>query len=68
MNLNDRPQSISVENGLSGEADLYVKTDTKTWFAVLNGERSVLASLQRRRIRVRGPLRLLRDFRRCFPS
>jgi len=41
---------------------------TTTWLAVLNGERSVLASLLLRRIRVRGPLRLLRDFRRCFPS
>jgi NAD-dependent dihydropyrimidine dehydrogenase PreA subunit len=61
-------RSIAVENGLSGEADLHVKADTTTWLAVVNGERSVLASLLLRRIRVRGPLRLLRDFRRCFPS
>jgi epoxyqueuosine reductase QueG len=61
-------QSISVENGLGGEADLHVETDTRTWLAVLNGERSLLGSLLMRRIRVRGPLRLLREFRRCFPS
>lgn len=61
-------QSIAVENGLSGDADLHVKADAQTWCAVLNGERSFASALLLRRIRVRGPLRLLRQFRRCFPG
>jgi ferredoxin len=60
-------QSIAVEDGLSGEADLHVDADAKTWLAVLNGERSIALALLLRRIRVRGPLRLLRQFRHCFP-
>jgi len=61
-------QSIAVENGLSGDADLHVNADARTWCAVLNGERSLASALLLRRIRVRGPLRLLRQFRRCFPD
>ena len=61
-------QSIAVENGLSGDADLHVNADAQTWLAVLNGERSIASALLLRRIRVRGPLRLLRQFRRCFPG
>jgi ferredoxin len=61
-------QSIAVENGLSGEADLHVNADAHTWFAILNGERSIASALLLRRIRVRGPWRLLRQFRRCFPG
>ena len=68
LTVDIRNRSISVENGLSGKADLHVKTDTKAWLGVLNGERSFLGSLLLRRIRVQGPLRLLADFRRCFPG
>ncbi len=60
-------QSIAVTSGLSGDPDLQVEADANTWLAVLNGERSIVSGLLLRRIRVRGPLRLLQQFRRCFP-
>lgn len=68
LTVDIRNQSLSVENGLVGNAEVHVRADTNTWLDVLNGERRFLASLLLRRIRVTGPLRLLADFRRCFPS
>jgi epoxyqueuosine reductase QueG len=58
---------ITVEQGLQGGADLRVSADTKTWLQIVNGERGLLVALLTRRVRVRGRLRRLREFRRCFP-
>jgi len=63
-----RDQAISLEKGLTGAADLHVTADTRTWLDVVNGNRSLFWALVLRRVRVRGPLRLLRDFGRCFPG
>lgn len=68
MNLEQQPTVRLVRDGLSGDADLHVNADAYTWLAVLNGERSIASALLLRRIRVRGPLRLLPQFRRCFPA
>jgi hypothetical protein len=45
-----------------------VTADAETWLAVLAKERSMLWALLCLRIRVRGPLRLLIAFAKCFPS
>lgn len=63
-----RDGAIAVQSGLLGDADLHVTADTKTWLGVTNREQSLFWALVSRRVRVRGPLRLLREFRRCFPS
>jgi len=59
--------TVTVEEGLAGDADLVIDADTDTWLGFLNGERSLLWSLITRRIRLTGPIRLLRAFGRCFP-
>ncbi|TAH39354.1 MAG: 4Fe-4S ferredoxin [Planctomycetota bacterium] len=61
-------QKLEVTGGLQGRADLTVTADSATWLQVLARDRGILTALLRRRIRVRGPVRLLRAFARCFPS
>jgi Fe-S-cluster-containing hydrogenase component 2/putative sterol carrier protein len=63
-----RDQRIKVERGLVGEPDLVVTADADTWLGFLAKERSIVWALVRRKIRVRGPLGLLRAFGCCFPS
>ena len=59
---------VEVREGPPPRADLAVRADRDTWMECLAGERSLLLALLRRRIRIRGPLRLMRAFARCFPS
>jgi ferredoxin len=63
-----RDQTLRVEAGHVGTPDLGVTADGDTWLGIVTGERSILWALLRRRVRVRGPLRLLRAFGRCFPG
>lgn len=62
-----REQTIRVEAGHTGVADLAVTADSRTWVRFLAGERSILRALLTRRIRVKGQLRLLVKFGKCFP-
>ena len=59
---------VLVEDGLQGTADLAVDADAATWLSAVRGERSMVWALLTRRVRLRGPLRLLRRFAACFPS
>lgn len=59
---------LTVSEGLVGSADLRIRADSATWFGFLVGERSVVWALARRRIKLRGRLRLLLALGRCFPS
>ena len=63
-----RDQKIAVRDGHVNRADLAVRTDSRTWVRFLAGEKSIVVALLTRRIRVRGPLRLLAAFGRCFPG
>jgi Fe-S-cluster-containing hydrogenase component 2 len=63
-----RDGELTIEDGHHGVADLRVRADTRSWFGFLAGERSLVAALLLRRIRLSGPPRLLVAFGRCFPS
>jgi hypothetical protein len=63
-----RDRTLRIDEGHVGHADLRVVADSRTWLAMLAGEVSPVSALLRRRIRLRGPLRLLKAFDRCFPS
>jgi len=63
-----RDQKIAVREGHVGEPDLAVSADSRTWVRFLAGEKHIVVALLTRRIRVRGPLRLLTAFGRCFPG
>lgn len=63
-----RDQTIRIEDGHQGRADLKVIADSATWLGFLAKERSLLWALLRRQIRIQGPPRLLVAFGKCFPT
>jgi hypothetical protein len=63
-----RDQKLTVQDGLHGTPDCAITADADTWLGYLRKERSVVWAILRRKVRVRGPLRLLAAFGRCFPS
>jgi len=63
-----RNKTLEVRDGHAGRADVRVTCDTDSWLGVLAGERSLIWALLRRRIRIKGSLRLLLALGRCFPT
>jgi hypothetical protein len=63
-----RDGALQVQDGHQGEADLQVTADSETWLGFLAKERSLLWALLRRKIRIKGPAKLLVPFGKCFPS
>ncbi|MGE0760543.1 MAG: SCP2 sterol-binding domain-containing protein [Pirellulaceae bacterium] len=61
-------QKISVKEGHIGQPDLHVTADSQTWIGLLRKEKNIVWALLRRKIRLRGPLKLLVAFGKCFPS
>lgn len=63
-----RNRSLQVKEGHTGEANLYVIADSRTWLGFIAKERSLVWALLRRKIRIKGSPRLLVAFGKCFPS
>lgn len=63
-----REQSISVTEGHHGTADLRIQADAATWVAFLRQEANIVWALLRRKIRLKGPIKLLVAFGSCFPK
>jgi alkyl sulfatase BDS1-like metallo-beta-lactamase superfamily hydrolase len=63
-----RSQTLNVEKGHHGQADLRVTADSRTWLRFLAKEVNIVSALLRRKIRIKGSPRLLLAFGRCFPS
>jgi Fe-S-cluster-containing hydrogenase component 2 len=63
-----RDRTLQVESGHIGKADLSVTADSQTWLGFLAKERNIVWALVRRKIRVRGSLKLLQAFGKCFPA
>ncbi|MBA4062819.1 MAG: 4Fe-4S ferredoxin [Isosphaera sp.] len=63
-----RDRTLTVRHGLHGTADCAITADSDAWLGFLRKEQSIGWSIVRRRVRVKGPLRLLTAFGRCFPS
>lgn len=63
-----REQSLTITRGFDGEPDLHVRADSETWLAFLAGERSIVRAIVSRKVRLRGPVALLKAFGRCFPG
>jgi hypothetical protein len=63
-----RVDTVQVEDGHEGEADLQITADSETWLSFLAKDRSLLWALLRRKIRIKGSPKLLLVFGKCFPS
>jgi Fe-S-cluster-containing hydrogenase component 2 len=61
-------QICEIHDGLVGKPNLVVKADGKTWIAFLRKERNILLAILTRKIRVKGDIRLLLKFAKCFPT
>jgi ferredoxin len=58
---------FDISEGHHGDPDIRVTTDTRTWMSAIAKETPIPWEIIRRRIKVRGPLRLLRALGKCFP-
>ncbi len=61
-------ETLDVQEGHRGNADLRVTADSETWLGFLAKERSLAWALLCRRIRIKGSPKLLLAFGKCFPS
>ncbi len=59
---------LRVEEGHRGAPDLAIIADARSWLAFLRRDRSLPRLLLTRRLRLKGPPRLMLAFGRCFPS
>ena len=63
-----REETISVQEGLAGKADLHVTADSNTWIKFLAQEKNLVIALATRKIKIKGSPMLLKKFAKCFPS
>ncbi len=63
-----KDRTIAVHPSHVGQAQVQITADSDTWLGFLAKERNILWAILRGKIRVRGPLRLLAAFGRCFPG
>lgn len=61
-------QSIQVQEGHVGNANLTVIADSNTWLRFIAKEKNLIWALLQRKIRLQGSPLLLRAFGKCFPS
>ena len=63
-----RDKTLQIAKGHQDQADFHITADSQTWLGFLAKERNLLWAVLMRKIKVKGPLRFLRDFALCFPS
>jgi Fe-S-cluster-containing hydrogenase component 2 len=63
-----RNKSVQIDNGLEGVPDLHITADSRAWLGFIRKEDGILKPLLLRKIRLKGPVGLLKAFGRCFPA
>lgn len=61
-------KKVIVEEGHIGRPDLHVTADAQTWIGFLRKERNIVWAIIRRKVRLKGSLKLLLAFGKCFPQ
>ena len=61
-------QTVTVVEGHQGTADLHLQADSETWLGFLQKERNLFWAIIRRKIRVKGQLKLMAAFGRVFAT
>lgn len=61
-----RNKTLTVSMGHTGTADICINADAKAWLRVLHKDSSMIKEIILRRIRVKGPINLLKAFGKCF--
>ncbi|MGJ4900535.1 SCP2 sterol-binding domain-containing protein [Bradyrhizobium sp. HKCCYLS2058] len=63
-----RDRRLTVQPGHIGKADLRIIADSKAWLRFLAREISVARLILTRSLKLKGPVRLMAAFGKCFPS
>ncbi len=63
-----RDQILEVLKGHHEDAIFFLTADSQTWLGFLAKERNLFWALLTRNIRIKGSLKFLRSFARCFPN
>lgn len=63
-----RNRTIDINTGLIGRPDVHITADSKTWLGFLAKEKSLVAAVVTRKIRLKGNPKLLLAFGKCFPT
>ena len=58
---------IRVQPGLVGNADLHLRADSKAWLGFVAKKKNIVVQIMLGKVKVKGPLRLLLAFGKCFP-
>jgi epoxyqueuosine reductase QueG len=61
-------QNIKVVDGHEGKAAVSILADSATWLKFLSKEQSMLLAILTRKITIKGPIKLMKAFSRCFPA
>ncbi len=63
-----RDKTLQESNGHLGNAALQVVADGRWWLGFVTKDRNLLCGLLRRRLRLKGNMKLLSAFGKCFSS
>ncbi|BAY73513.1 4Fe-4S ferredoxin iron-sulfur binding domain protein (plasmid) [Trichormus variabilis NIES-23] len=63
-----RHQTLKIQDGHLGTANLAITADSKIWLKFLAKKQNIVWAIVRRQIRFQGQLRLLLAFGKCFPQ
>ncbi len=63
-----RDKLVRTYEELKGVPDLHITSDSRAWLGFLRKEHGIILPLVTRKIRLKGSVRLLKAFGRCFPS
>ncbi|MGB0911140.1 MAG: SCP2 sterol-binding domain-containing protein [Nitrospirales bacterium] len=61
-------KSLKIIKGYEGKPDFQLTADSQTWLGFLAKEKSLFWTLLTQKIRIKGPIRYLKAFARCFPT
>lgn len=63
-----KDKSVAVQTGLVGSPDLHITADSRTWIQFLAKETNLVKALMTRKIKIKGPPKLMLAFAKCFPA
>jgi putative sterol carrier protein len=61
-------QEINVVRHLTGQPDITIRADSRSWLRFLQKDANIVWLIITKKVKVKGPIRLLKAFGRCFPS
>lgn len=63
-----KDKKIEIQHQLNGKPDVHVIADSETWLKIIRKEIYLLKAILTRKIKVKGNVRLMKLFSKCFPS